>query len=101
MVNPKLDITPYAVNLADQVGSLFHLVAKANEEMDELRESGGLDNLLTIYFHTFSYEGEEFIIWPGEGVMRLDACTRKDYVASTGPAAGSPVSIPAPRSSLS
>jgi ABC-type antimicrobial peptide transport system permease subunit len=40
------------------------------------------DALMTICFHTFSYKGEEFFLWPGDGVMLVDAVLRHDYIES-------------------
>lgn len=90
-------MTDYAVNLTDlaAVKGDAGLEHKVREEISGLMEDG-LSTPLNLMFHTFTYEGVEFICYPREGGIEVDTCYREkmDKKLDKGPLAGGTLFMP-------
>lgn len=71
------------------------LERKVREEISELLENG-LAAPLELVFHTFEFEGDEFICYPREGAIEVDTCHRDklDKAITRGPMKGKSVLMP-------
>jgi len=86
----------YSIHLTDTAAANAGLEQKVREEISQLLEYG-LAAPLDLIFHSFDYEGAEFICYPRDGKMEVDTCYREDAGVKVGAGQFKGMSISLPR----